>query len=67
MDITKKGWKCDRCGKEFLEGCYSYENRYSIKLQTSSIFSKYDERVLTDVCKDCIDDILEVIDKEKSN
>lgn len=36
MDITKKGWKCDSCGKEFIEGNIGYEAKYTITIKSHS-------------------------------
>ncbi|MDF2950443.1 MAG: hypothetical protein K0S18_26 [Anaerocolumna sp.] len=60
-DITRKGWKCDACEKEFFEGQYGYANRYKVIIEHHSNTIDGNNTDLKDVCKECVDRIIDAL------
>lgn len=64
MDITRKGWKCDSCNKEYYEGDGGYSAKYTVRIEsnTGSFLCLSKDGVYNDICNNCIDAILEILD-----
>ena len=61
MDITKKGWKCDCCEKEYIEGQYGYANRYKLIIEHHSNTIDGNNTKLNDVCLNCIEKVTDLL------
>lgn len=62
MDTTKKSWKCDCCDKEYLENDGGYLSKYTITIESHSIYNTYKNNTYTDVCNNCVDAIIEILE-----
>lgn len=61
MDITRKGWKCDCCEKEYFEGDCGYAAKYTVTIDSNSAINS-NSGTYTDVCFNCIDSIMEILE-----
>jgi predicted HNH restriction endonuclease len=67
MDITRKGWNCDACEKEFFEGQYGYSQRYKVIIQHHSNTIDGNNTDLKDVCLGCVEKMIGVLDINQSS
>lgn len=61
MDITKRGWKCDCCEKEYFEGDCGYVAKHTITIKSHSAINNK-SGTYTEVCDNCIDGIMEILE-----
>ena len=59
-DITKRGWKCDLCGKEIWEGDCGYKAKFSLKLASDHPLNAYLNLNLKEICGRCADGICQM-------
>jgi hypothetical protein len=65
MNITKVGWKCDLCGREYYKNNAGFEDKTSVKIDSENTYNPVHE-FYEEVCGACMDDIFELITKKQN-
>lgn len=63
MDITKHGWKCDICEKEFFDTDYGYCAKFKISIEASNLYNADKNIEHEEICYDCATKISNFIDE----
>ena len=68
MDITKRGWKCNSCGKEYYEGDGGYSAKYTVRIEchTGSFLYLSKDGGYNDICDNCVNAILEILEPKNT-